>query len=310
MLNRAGRIGVATREIEVQRDGRILHLAVTATALEKQTSSGAGGPSRFVVVIEDATELLRAQKSAAWNEVARRVAHEIKNPLTPIALSAERIERLLERLAEPVDADERRSLRDRMARSTQTIVGEVQSLRRLVDEFAELARFPSAQPERADLNGVARDALRVFEGRLGDITLRTRFDPALPAAWIDRELFKRVIVNLVDNAAEAVQGRWVREIEVATGPGPVPDRLELTVSDSGPGVSAEDKERLFLPYFSTKNRGTGLGLAIVNRIVSEHGGVIRMEDNRPSGSRFIVEIPLADATQPVVAEAVVSSGGA
>ncbi|MBI1358293.1 MAG: HAMP domain-containing protein [Acidobacteria bacterium] len=294
LLNRARRIGLASRDFEIERNGRIVHLTVTVSALERQTPDRSGRPSRFVVVLEDTTELLRAQKTAAWNEVARRVAHEIKNPLTPIALSAERMARLMERFDAASSAEDRRDLQQRFLRSTDTIRREVESLRRLVDEFARMAQFPQARPERADLNQVVAEALHVFEGRLADVSLRARLDPDLPAAWIDPEQFKRVVVNLVDNAAEALEGCWVREIVVETAPGSHPESVELVVSDSGPGVSAEDKEKLFLPYFSTKSRGTGLGLAIVSRIVAEHGGSIRVEDNRPSGSRFIVEAPVAD----------------
>ena len=293
MLNRARRTGHCAREFEVPREDRILHLAVTVSALESP-AHGAGDPARFVVVVEDTTELLRAQKAAAWHEVARRVAHEIKNPLTPIVLSAERMERLLERFAATADTAEREELKRRFERSTQTIVGEVETLRRLVDEFSQLARFPKAQPTRGDLNAVVTEAAAVFEGRLADVRLRVETAEGLPPVMIDAEQFKRVVVNLVDNAAEAVQGEWTREILVETSPGGLPDTVQLTVADSGPGVSAEDKERLFLPYFSTKHRGTGLGLAIVSRIVGEHGGSIRVEDNRPSGSRFIVELPAAE----------------
>ena len=170
----------------------------------------------------------------------------------------------------------------------------MQTLRRLVDEFAQLARFPKAQPKRGDLNDVVAEAAAVFEGRLADVRLRVETAEGLPAVMIDAEQFKRVVVNLVDNAAEAVQGAWSHEILVETSPGALPGTVQLTVADSGPGVSAADKERLFLPYFSTKDRGTGLGLAIVSRIVVEHGGSIRVEDNRPSGSRFIVELPTAE----------------
>jgi nitrogen fixation/metabolism regulation signal transduction histidine kinase len=247
-----------------------------------------------VVVLEDTTELLRAQKSAAWNEVARRVAHEIKNPLTPIALSAERMERLLDRMDEESDAEKRAQMRERFTQSAHTIGREVETLRRLVDEFSQMARFPKANPQKADLNAVVREALQVFEGRLDGVTLRVRLAPDLPPGWIDPEQFKRVVINLVDNAAEALNGAWVREIEVSTTPGPAPDMIELAVSDSGPGISPEDKEKLFLPYFSTKNRGTGLGLAIVSRIINEHGGTIRVEDNQPSGSRFLIETPAAE----------------
>ncbi len=298
LLNRARRIGLASRDFEMERGGRILHLTVTVSALERQTPDRSGRPSRFVVVLEDTTELLRAQKTAAWTEVARRVAHEIKNPLTPIALSAERMARLLDRFGPNATEAEREELRQRFKRSTDTIQREVGSLRRLVDEFSQLARFPRAHPQSCDLNQVISEALHVFEGRLEGVDLTARLDPGLPPAWIDPEQFKRVVINLVDNAAEALEGCWVREITVETAPGSLPDTVELVVSDTGPGISAEDKEKLFLPYFSTKSRGTGLGLAIVSRIVSDHGGSIRVEDKRPSGSRFIVETPVAE---PVLA---------
>ncbi|MEZ5396945.1 MAG: ATP-binding protein [Bryobacterales bacterium] len=294
MLNRARRIGSAAREFEVEAAGKILHLAVAVSAIERPGRNGAPPARGFVVVIEDTTDLLRAQKSAAWNEVARRVAHEIKNPLTPIALSAERMERLLDRMDDEPDANKRAQMRERFTQSTRTIAREVETLRRLVDEFSQMARFPKADPRKADLNEVVREALHVFEGRLEGVTLRVRLGADLPLGWIDPEQFKRVVINLVDNAAEAVSGAYVREIEVSTAPGHPPDLIELAVSDSGPGISPEDKEKLFLPYFSTKNRGTGLGLAIVSRIVTEHGGTIRVEDNRPSGSRFLVETPVAE----------------
>jgi len=292
MLNRARRTGLATRELEVERDGQIRHLAVTVSALAKDEQVEAESSS-FVVVLEDTTELLRAQKSAAWNEVARRVAHEIKNPLTPIALSAERMSRLLKRYGGLDDSPERQKLRDRFEKGTETIVREVETLRALVDEFSQFARFPQAKPERAELNPVIEEALDVFEGRLDQVVIRRDLTDGLPEVFIDPEQFKRVVVNLIDNAAEAVRGSWVKEIYIGSAPGPVPDTVELVVADSGMGISAEDKEKLFLPYFSTKKRGTGLGLAIVSRILSEHQATIRVQENRPSGTRFIVEIPTA-----------------
>ncbi len=294
MLNRARRIGSASREFRIESAGRILHLAVTVSAIERPSRNGSAPALGFVVVLEDTTDLLHAQKAAAWTEVARRVAHEIKNPLTPIALSAERMERLLDRMDEETDAQKRSQMRERFLQSTRTIGREVETLRRLVDEFSQMARFPKASPQKADLNEVVRGALQVFEGRLDGVTLRVRLSPDLPPAWVDPEQFKRVVINLVDNAAESLTDAWVREIEVTTGPGPATDMIELAVADSGPGISPEDKERLFLPYFSTKNRGTGLGLAIVSRIVSEHGGTIRVEDNRPTGSRFLIELQAAE----------------
>ena len=279
LMKRARRTGLASRQIELRTENRKLHLAVTVSALEERLTSG------FVVVLEDTSELLRAQKAAAWHEVARRIAHEIKNPLTPIALSAERIERQIDRLEVAPSAN--RILHECAA----TITKSVESVKMLVDEFAQFARFPAAQPVRCDLNEVVGAALAVFKGRLEGIDLRTSFAPSLPPVFLDPEQFQRVVVNLVDNAAEAMQDSLVKSLLIATRAG-VADTLELVVADSGPGVSSDDKEKLFLPYFSTKNRGTGLGLAIVSHIVAEHNAQIRVEDNRPSGARFTVEIPV------------------
>ncbi len=299
MMHRARRTGLATREFEIELEGQIVHLGVTVSALEREEPAATAEPAGFVIVLEDTTELLRAQKSAAWKEVARRVAHEIKNPLTPIALSAERMSRLLKRYSTVEDSPERRKLREHFERCTDTIVREVETLRALVDEFARLARFPSAKPERADLNGVIEAAVDVFQGRLAGVAIRTDLASGLPEVSVDPELFKRVVVNLIDNAAEALEEAWVREIVVSTAPGALPDTVELTVADSGPGISAEDKEKLFLPYFSTKKRGTGLGLAIVSRILGEHNATIRVEENRPSGTRFLIEVPTAESRSPV-----------
>ncbi len=293
MLKRARRTGSANRDFEIERLGRIMYLSVTVSSLESEASD-----QGFVVVFEDTTEIVRAQRSAAWQEVARRLAHEIKNPLTPIALAAERIDRLLLRYNEALDADERNAVRDRLDQSTGTIAREVQSLKTLVNDFSDLARFPALRPAGADLNSVVRDAVSVFDGRLPGVKLRVETTADLPAALIDPEPIKRVIVNLIDNAAEAVEGCWVREIVVSTGAGLDADVVELVVADSGPGISAENKQKLFLPYFSTKERGTGLGLPIVSRTVMDHRGSIRVEDNQPTGSRFIVELPTVGSRVP------------
>jgi nitrogen fixation/metabolism regulation signal transduction histidine kinase len=277
LMKRARRTGIAARQMDLSIEHRTLNLSVTVAALEEKLTSG------FVIVLEDTSELLRAQKAAAWHEVARRVAHEIKNPLTPIALSAERIERQMGRLDLPQPAA--RIIRE----CADTISKSVDSVKTLVDEFSQFARFPAAQPVRSDLNEVVRDALAVFQGRLDGIAIETSFAPGLPPVNLDREQFQRAVVNLVDNAAEAMQESLVKTLYVATQP--AADSVELVMADSGCGVSAEDKEKLFLPYFSTKNRGTGLGLAIVSHIVAEHGGHIRVEDNKPTGARFTVEIP-------------------
>ncbi|MDE3165068.1 MAG: GHKL domain-containing protein, partial [Acidobacteriota bacterium] len=171
-----------------------------------------------------------------------------------------------------------------------TIERSVESVKTLVDEFSQFARFPSAQPVRADLNEVVGEALRIFHGRLESIEIATDFAANLPAVNLDREQFQRVVVNLVDNAAEAMQDSLLKSLYIATRAGAA-DTVELVFADSGCGVSPADKEKLFLPYFSTKNRGTGLGLAIVSHIVAEHGGQIRVEDNQPLGARFTIELP-------------------
>ncbi|MCX6588095.1 MAG: ATP-binding protein [Acidobacteria bacterium] len=278
LMNRARRTGVASRQFDLTRPDRTLHLSVTVAPIDQRINSG------FVLVLEDTSELLRAQKAAAWHEVARRIAHEIKNPLTPIALSAERIARQLEKA--PTSHEFARVIRE----STRTIAHEVESVKTLVDEFSQFARFPAAQPQPSDLNQVIENALAVFAGRLEGIEISKQLAPGLPPVSLDREQFKRVIVNLVDNAAEAMEGAPLRRLLIATA-APTPESVELTLADTGCGISPEDKEKLFLPYFSTKNRGTGLGLAIVNHILGDHQAQIRVEDNEPAGARFIIEIP-------------------
>jgi PAS domain S-box-containing protein len=278
MMKRARRTGAAMRQLDLTTEQGKLHLAATVSALEDRHTSG------FVLVLEDTSELLRAQKAAAWHEVARRLAHEIKNPLTPIALCGERIGRQLERLALPPETD--RILRE----CTGTIASEVESVRVLVNEFSQLAGFPTAQPVPSDLNEIVETALAAFAGRWDGVRLDKYLASDLPQVSVDREQFKRVIVNLVDNATEAMQGAPWKRLLVATQLGPA-ETVELIVADTGCGITPEDRDRLFLPYFSTKGRGTGLGLAIVHHILSEHNASIRVEDNEPCGARFIVEVP-------------------
>jgi two-component system nitrogen regulation sensor histidine kinase NtrY len=284
MMKRARRTGIAMRQFDFVKEGRRLHLGVTVSTVEENP----GSP--FVLVIEDTSELLRAQKQAAWHEVARRVAHEIKNPLTPIALSAERIARQLDKIS--IAPENARILRE----CSEMISREVESVRTLVDEFSQFARFPAAQMTPLSLNTVVENAMQVFAGRLNGIEVRVSLGQNLPMVNADGEQLKRVVVNLVDNAAEAMQDALVKRLFVGTqdlGN----ESVELVVSDSGGGVSAEDREKLFLPYFSTKGRGTGLGLAIVNHILSEHHAQIRVEDNHPSGARFVVEMPVWNAPE-------------
>ncbi len=286
LLRRADRMGITAANMELALPRTQLNVAVTVSAL-RHAAEGLG----YVLVFEDLSDLLRAQKQAAWREVARRVAHEIKNPLTPIALSAERIHRHLTRGTAP-DAASLEVIRT----CAETIGNAVETVRTLVDEFSVLARFPASRPQPASLNGLVESALAMFNGRLEGIRVRTELAQDLPAVMADPEAIKRAVANLVDNAAEAMQDAILKEITISTSLVASRDAVELVVSDTGQGVSRDLKERLFLPYFSTKQRGTGLGLAIVSRIVEDHRGSIRVEENKPVGSRFVVELPVAAET--------------
>jgi two-component system nitrogen regulation sensor histidine kinase NtrY len=286
LLRRADRMGITAANIELALPRAQLNAAVTVSAL-RHASEGLG----YVLVFEDLSDLLRAQKQAAWREVARRVAHEIKNPLTPIALSAERIHRHLARGTAPDAA----SL-DVIRACAETIGNAVETVRALVDEFSVLARFPASHPQPASLNNLVEAALVMFNGRLDGIRVQTELADDLPEVMADPEAIKRAVANLVDNAAEAMQDAMLKEITISTSLVASRDAIELAVSDTGQGVSREIKERLFLPYFSTKQRGTGLGLAIVSRIVEDHRGSIRVEENKPFGSRFVIELPVAAET--------------
>jgi nitrogen fixation/metabolism regulation signal transduction histidine kinase len=286
LLRRADRMGMTAANLELTLPRAKLNVAITVAAL-------AHGPQRlgYVLVFEDLSDLLRAQKQAAWREVARRVAHEIKNPLTPIALSAERIQRHLGRAGVPDEASQKVILA-----CAETIGNAVETVRTLVDEFSVLARFPASHPQPASLNSLVESALTMFNGRLEGIHVHTELSADLPSVMADPEAIKRAIANLVDNAAEAMRESIVREVTISTALMASREVVELVVSDTGHGVSREMKERLFLPYFSTKQRGTGLGLAIVSRIVEDHHGSIRVEENKPVGSRFVVELPVAAET--------------
>jgi two-component system nitrogen regulation sensor histidine kinase NtrY len=298
LMRRSLRMGVVSREIETVVAGRVLHLAVTVSSL---------GPRRantgFVLVLDDLTEMLRAQKTAAWQEVARRIAHEIKNPLTPIQLSSQRLSRFLERR----DADHSAAPRDpELANLVQEcarlIEREVSTLAALVNEFSQFVRFPIAKLTPTSANTVVHEAVEMFSGRLDGITLKTSLAENLPSVRADCGLLRSVVVNLIDNAAEALETAPVREIVVSTCAHGDAEMVEICVQDTGHGISPEDKDRLFLPHFSTKDRGTGLGLAIAARIVAEHGGTIYVEDNFPVGSRFLVELPVAEVAAASVTD--------
>jgi PAS domain S-box-containing protein len=283
LLRRADRMSVTAAQFEIPLDKDKLNVSVTVSSVQH-------GKQRlgYVIVFEDFSELLKAQREAAWREVARRVAHEIKNPLTPIALSAERIRKHLERGLVPDQA----SLKV-IHGCAETITEAVQTVRSLVDEFSSLARFPAAQPRPADINEIVEGTLAMFNGRLDGIRVEKQLDANLPLAMADPEAIKRALANLIDNAAEAMQESRVREIHITTSLLDGRDGLEIVIADTGHGINREVKEKLFLPYFSTKKRGTGLGLAIVRRIIDDHHGSIRVEENKPAGAKFLVELPLA-----------------
>lgn len=322
LLRRARRTGHSTEQAQLSGAGPIetgpLSVALTATALRGangsgSVSKGANGSGQGVVfVIEDLSELLAAQRAAAWSEVARRMAHEIKNPLTPIQLSAERIARSYRRNG-AVDEQNGGNQNGAKARAnlgangldddgrigavidecTETITREVAGLKAMVDEFSRFARLPLARLEPADLNQVVLNAVALYEDRLNGVELRTQLDPAMPVASLDSEQLRRVFVNLIDNALAAMNElAGERTIAIATRYDRARGVLIAEVVDTGHGIRLGDFKRLFQPYFSTRGSGTGLGLAIVQRIVLEHHGRIRAEANAPRGARFIIELPV------------------
>ena len=279
---RARRMGVASSEFELRTSRGLVSLSVTLAALDPPHGQNHGS----ILVLEDLSEFLHAQRQAAWKEVAQRVAHEIRNPLTPITLSAERIRRHVER-GLPESAGVIRKCCD-------VILGSVETMRTLVGQFGALAEFPVAHPHSSDLNEIVDSATLLFEGRIQSIRVEKHLDPNLPPVMADPEALRRAVANLIDNAAEAMQESLLRVLSIETSAGERPGMAEIIVADTGPGLTDEMRERLFLPWFSTRQRGTGLGLSIVAKIVQDHGGSIRAENNVPAGARFIIELPLAE----------------
>jgi two-component system nitrogen regulation sensor histidine kinase NtrY len=284
---RRPKTATAAVELHVRRRGATLSLLASATALHGADGSYEGA----VVVFDDLTELLKAQRLAAWREVAQRIAHEIKNPLTPIQLSAQRLRRRLSRVG--------REDAQLVAECTEIIIQEVDGLKRLVDEFSRFARMPVFVPKPTDVRPLIDGVVGLYRESHPALTILTQHGDDVPLLEVDPDHIKRAVLNLVDNAVEAVAGTGtvVVETEYVAETG----RVRLTVSDNGPGIASEDRDKLFLPYFSTKVAGMGLGLPIVSEIVNEHGGVIRVEDNQPSGSRFVVEVPVSRAPATVEA---------
>src|ERR1700678_4439485 len=295
LLRRSKRMGLAATEIEVP--GPRGPLNVTATIARLELGKDREG---CILVLEDVTHFLPAQRQAAWKEVAQRVAHEIKNPLTPIGLYAERIRKHVDRPT--VDSD------SVIRKCSEVILGSVQTMRRLVDQFASLAQFPPSRPRVCDLNSIVESALALFAGRLQHIRIVKRLGTGIPPVLADPESLKRALANLIDNAAEAMQSSLLRELTIETGLIEGHTMADIAVSDTSYALNDEMRERLFLPYFSTKQRGTGLGLAIASKIIQEHSGAIRAEQNSPTGARFIIELPLAEAKSSQEAALAVANG--
>ncbi|HMJ24850.1 MAG TPA: ATP-binding protein, partial [Pyrinomonadaceae bacterium] len=324
LLRRARRAGRAAEQSQLTRGaaGGATPVALTATALR----GGAGSDRGVVLVIEDLSELLSAQRAAAWSEVARRIAHEIKNPLTPIQLSAERIARnfrvrlngingtepgaiatgrngsseISENLTNgngfALTEENREELTRVVEECTTSITREVAGLKALVDEFSRFARMPPPRMEAGDLNEVIRQTAQLYADRLDGVELQLLLAEQLPAAMLDTEQLKRVFVNLTDNALESLATMPdARGLTIRTRHDAARDLLIATVEDTGEGIPVGDFKRLFQPYFSTRGRGTGLGLAIVARIITEHGGRVYAEGNVPQGARFVIELPVSNS---------------
>lgn len=282
-----GSSGILELPLRINLQGRQRSLLINFAALRNEAGEHMGA----VMVFDDLTELEKAQRMAAWREVARRIAHEVKNPLTPISLSAQRLRRkYADRIEDPV-FDE----------CTRMIIDHVDMIRNLVNEFSAFARFPAANPTPCNLPPIIEETIALYKEGHEDISFEARFsgDLPLPPLLLDRQQIKQALINLVDNAITAIKGRGRIEIRIVYRESA--DRMRIEVSDSGPGISDEDKSRLFEPNFSTKKSGMGLGLTIVNTIVSDHGGIITVADNAPNGAKFIIELPVRPMPKTIAA---------
>jgi nitrogen fixation/metabolism regulation signal transduction histidine kinase len=310
LLNRAKRIGQASEQTVLQREqtdesaqtNGNMPVALTATALPRNFAEAGG----IVLVIEDLSELLEAQRASAWQEVARRMAHEIKNPLTPIQLSAERIAKRFAQVPSPKSNVPSQNANDLglgtwdlgqttkvVKDGTETILREVNSLKVMVDEFSRFARLPNVRLESGNLSEIIKQTVDLYEDRFADLRIEKNLAQKLPDAMLDAEQMKRIFVNLIDNAIEAFdKSQGEKRIYIKTFHDAARDLIVAEVSDNGNGIPPSDFQKLFQPYFSTKNRGTGLGLAIVQRIISEHHGKIKVVSNQPRGAKFIIELPV------------------
>jgi two-component system nitrogen regulation sensor histidine kinase NtrY len=282
--------GRVERQMKLLAGGRMLTLVLTATMLLDDAGQALGA----LLFCEDVTEIVKVQRMEAWREVARRIAHEIKNPLTPIQLSAQRLHK---RYAEQLKEDG-----TLFEECTRTIVRQVEELKTLVNEFATFARLPAGEHTPEDLNLLVEEAMVLFREGHRQIDFSFDPDPALPRLPLDREGIKRAVINMLDNAVsacDAAHGATPR-IDVRTRYHRAHGIVALEVADTGIGIKPEERGRLFEPYYSTKQGGTGLGLAIVSTIVADHQGFVRVKDNEPQGSRFVVELPVKGPLEQIV----------
>ena len=269
-----------SRQITLEMRGERHVLQMNLSMLRDEQGEFLGS----VLVLDDLTQMVKGQRMAAWREVARRIAHEIKNPLTPIQLSAQRLrKRYLDRFAE---GDDRKVFDE----CTAMISKAVDELKVLVNEFSNFARMPAVQPTDNNLNDLVRETLTLYQQAHRDVQYQFEPDQQLPLIKIDRDQIKRVLINLLENAVAAMENKGC--IVLATKYDADLKLVSCSIADNGPGMTAEVKSRLFEPYFSTKKGGTGLGLAIVTSIVSDHNGFVRVRDNLPNGACFIIELPV------------------
>lgn len=291
LLEKAGRVGIISKELELKTKVRTVYSTVTLSSL--QTADGI--PRGFVMVLEDLTDLIKAQKANAWREVARRMAHEIKNPLTPIQLSADRVLKNLikshSQVSNNKSVQHSSDFQQTVQECVKTITQEVRVLKGMVDEFSRFARLPSPNMVSTNLNSIVESTLSSYNGRLNGVSVIRKLASDIPKTQLDPEQLKRVIVNLIDNALEAMEVSKIRKLIISSQFFPTREMIQLVIQDTGQGIAVGDREKLFLPYFSTRKRGTGLGLAIASRIIEDHKGYIHVEENNPKGTSFIIELP-------------------
>lgn len=268
------------RELRIEVGGRTMPLQVNLALLQDEKGHELGK----VLVFDDLTMLLNAQRAAAWTEVARRIAHEIKNPLTPIKLSAQRLEKKFgAQIQDPA-----------FSSCIGMIIRQTDDLKNLVNEFSNFARLPQTRPVTGSLARTIEDSVEIFRVAHKDVVLTLDLDESLPEFRFDPDSMKRVLINLLDNAVTAVQDVPEPRVSIRTQYDSLLKLVRLSVNDNGVGIPQQDRDRVFEPYFSTKESGTGLGLAIVRRIVEDHNGFIRALPNEPQGTRILVELPVAD----------------